>query len=435
MKKIYTFCLAACLGLGAYAQSTSERIVLHEKSGNFQGYLPERVDSISFPHVEGEISAEVKVLSVSYDHLVINVTRSENCRAFKFANIPTVMANRLTDDAAMADYVNQSGGEFYYNDFESGKLTDASIQPNTEYVLATVGYDEYKTPCKVNRVTYTTAKKPLVGNPKVDATLYEVKPRSFTYDFSPNGDVGGFAVVSGVKGEMQTQYEQWGPMMGFKNFGDLVKAWGVKDKSSFTWKDLEPNTEYEVFVQAWDKENTYADCDTLSVTTKKLGDSGKAGVTVTLGNYEMTQWEQEILPSQFITYTPNSSTACYRFSVMLESEFNEDPEGWKEQLPQDPPFPMKDWFFYEEVTTDYQINPNVKYVVLTAARNADGVWSEVKEEHFTTPQKTIDEMSAFSAQPQTKVKIRDIQPKTFYINPGQAPVFSNPVSTQKATLK
>lgn len=61
--------------------------------------------------------------------------------------------------------------------------------------------------------------------------------------------------------------------MGFKNFGDMIKSWGIKSDSAITvhtWETgYDPNTEYAIFVQSWDKADTYAPCDTIMVTTKR----------------------------------------------------------------------------------------------------------------------------------------------------------------------
>lgn len=437
MRKLYTLCLTALLGCQAFAQSQPERIVVHQKNGSMVGFLPERVDSISFPTVEGQVAANVEVVSTEFDKIVVNITRTPSCQAFKLSNIPEVMASRLTDDGAMIDFVNKESTNLYYSDFTNGVLQDAKMEPNTKYVLVTVGYDAYSTPCSVVRTPYTTAKKPLVGNPKVTTTASEVGKRSFTMTFEPNGDVGGYAVVAGVAGTMQQQFEQFGPMMGFKNFSDMVKGWGVINEKTYTWKDMEPDTEYDVFVQAWDKENTYADCDTIKVTTQKMGDSGVASVGVTLGEYKLSEWDGQMLPSQFITYTPDSHTACYRFSVVLDSDYQKDPEGYKSELPKDPPMPnMANWFFYETLTTDYAIAPNTKYVVLTVGRNADQKWSDVQVQTFTTPAQVSGQkaVAAQSLSEGKSVKARDVRPSKYYVQPGTCPFFlqqSTPLLKEK----
>lgn len=436
MKKIYTLCFASLIGFSAYAQTQPERIVVHQKSGEVVGYQPSAVDSISFPLVEGKVAADVEVLEVGIDQATIKVTRTPSCEAFKLANIPAVTANRLTEDIAMINYVNQATNQFYYANFEAGILKDASMQADTKYVLVTVGYDKYKTPCSVVRVPYKTAKKPLVGDPQVTSTVAEVGKRSFTLNFKPNADVGGFATVAGKVGEMQMQFEQWGTMMGLKNFGDLVKSWGVQNPETFTWNDMEPNTDYEVFVQAWDKENTYADCDTLKVKTEKLGDSGAAAVEVLEEEYKYAEWDGMQLPTVVLTFSPNQSSSCYRYKVVLKSEYEKDPEGHKSELPMDPPMPsMVGWFFYEPLTTEFQINPNVEYVVLTVAKNGDNKWGEVGVKMMKTPA----EVPGAKPGPvgplsiQSKIGTRDVKVKTIYLELGKVPEFMKSAPNRSTT--
>ena len=57
----------------------------------------------------------------------------------------------------------------------------------------------------------------------------------------------------------------------------------------------------------------------------------------------------------------------------------------KADLCTEPPMPMSNWFFYEEITTDYQIDPNTECVAIAAAKNINGEWGPITEIRFTTP--------------------------------------------------
>lgn len=50
--------------------------------------------------------------------------------------------------------------------------------------------------------------------------------------------------------------------------------------------------------------------------------------------------------------------------------------------------PTTCWFFYDEITTDYQINPNTECVAIAAAKNANNEWGLITELRFTTPEST-----------------------------------------------
>ena len=43
------------------------------------------------------------------------------------------------------------------------------------------------------------------------------------------------------------------------------------------------------------------------------------------------------------------------------------------------------WFQHEELTTDFQINPNNSCVAIAAAKNVNNEWGPVTELFFTTP--------------------------------------------------
>ena len=102
-------------------------------------------------------------------------------------------------------------------------------------------------------------------------------------------------------------------------------------------------------------------------------------------NQETYEWE--LMPSQFFTFTPNDQTNAYRFDVMLEETYLSDIDGHQEDLCSDPFMPTDGWFQYEQLTTDYQIDPGLKCVVIASAKNILGEWGPVTELYFTTPDK------------------------------------------------
>ena len=428
MKKIITLCLFTVLTLVAFAQEKPDRMFIFETSGQTKGYLTERIDSITFAKLEGRVAADVEVLEVQEDKIILSVTRTENCTAFKLVCVTKLVADRLGNDASIAAYVDNITSDLYYEDFTRGELTGIKFADDSEYAIITVGVDKYGIMCSADRADFRTPKKPLVGNPKVIATVTDVKARDFTVSFEPNEDVNGYAAVAGEKGTMQQQYEQFGPMMGFNNFGDLVKSWGVNYTAdeSFTWNGMDPNTEYEVFIQAWDENGTYADVDIVLVTTKKSGGPGAASVTITLGEYKMTDWDGEQKPSQFITFTPNDQSSCYRMGVYKASDYDQDPEGYVGSIKMDPPMPISNWFQYEELTTDYQIDPNMEVVAIAAAKNSEGVWGEATITRFTTPETAAN--APYKAGTKNKnIQERKINKQSSNVEIGKAPKL--PIST------
>lgn len=370
-----------------FAQERADRMVIHQQGGGFKSYLPERIDSITFPKIEGRIAADAEVLESTLDQLTVKIIRTQNCAGFKLTVLPKVMADRFDNEVALCNYIDNSVTDIYYEDFTAGQLTGITFEPNSNYYFITLGLDDYGTPCSISKAPFTTPKKALVGTPDVTITVTNITLRSFTAAFEPNADTYGYAVLAMEKGSLESQFEMFGPMFGFTNIGDMVKAWGAPftESNSFTWNDMAPNTDYTIFVQCWDVNETYADLISLDLATLALGGSGEAKVAVTLGAYKLENWNGELLPSQFISYTPNDQASCYRMIVALAAEYNANKDAYLNDLKSDPPMPTNSWFFYEPLTTDYQINPSTEAVVLAAAKNANNEWGPVTELFFTTP--------------------------------------------------
>lgn len=391
MKKILLFVTALLLSFGMYAQNaTPNRLLIHHNNTT-SGLILNNVDSLTFANVQGEVAADLEILEYNLEEVLLKVTRTASCVAFKIAVEPTVKIASMSD-YSLAQYIDNDSENAYYQDFESAQLSGVELLASTEYTIATVGIDQYGILCDVRKAEFTTPDEELVGAPEVKAELVEANHYDFTVKFTPNEDVSKYSVVAAEKGQMQSQYEMFAPMMGFSNIGEMIKAWGLQytEEATYTWTSMAPGTVYEVFIQAWDAEDVMAPHSVFELTTKSLGGEGTAEVAITIGKYTLGEWLDEegnptMLPSQFITYTPNDQTSAYRFGVYLASNYDAEAEAIKEDLCSDPPMPTMGWFFYEELTTDYQINPNLNCVVIAAAKNANGEWGPVTEVRFTTP--------------------------------------------------
>lgn len=391
MKKILLFVTALLLSFGMYAQNaTPNRLLIHHNNTT-SGLILNNVDSLTFANVQGEVAADLEILEYNLEEVLLKVTRTASCVAFKIVVEPTVKIASMSD-YSLAQYIDNDSENAYYQDFESAQLSGVELLASTEYTIATVGIDQYGILCDVRKAEFTTPDEELVGAPEVKAELVEANHYDFTVKFTPNEDVSKYSVVAAEKGQMQSQYEMFAPMMGFSNIGEMIKAWGLQytEEATYTWTSMAPGTVYEVFIQAWDAEDVMAPHTVFELTTKSLGGEGTAEVAITIGKYTLGEWLDEegnptMLPSQFITYTPNDQTSAYRFGVYLASNYDAEAEAIKEELCSDPPMPTMGWFFYEELTTDYQINPNLECVVIAAAKNANGEWGPVTEVRFTTP--------------------------------------------------
>ena len=407
MKKFFLTLLSTILCLSVFAQETDpNRLILVEKSGNYKSYVVDRLDYMEFRTVEGEVAADIEILEVTLEVVTVNIMRTQSCQAFKLACYPAVRVASVSDDA-LAATVDAEAKETYWQDFLPALMSGAELEPKTEYTIVTVGYDSFGTACDVRRASFTTPAIPVIGEPYVDVEEVDVQQQQFTLRFKPNADVSKYAYIAGAAGEIQSQYEMFAPMFGFSNFGEMIAMWGVpsEGETEFTWTSMQPGTDYEVFIQAYDVAGTMADCQVYTLTTESLGGEGEASVTITLGKYELADWWGEMLPSQFITFTPNDQASAYRFGVYLAEEYDSMAEAIKADLCSEPPMPMANWFYYDPISTDYQIDPNTECVAIAAAKNINNEWGPVTELRFTTPANAADP----NAAPSKVIKKRTVK--------------------------
>ncbi len=391
-KSILSIFLAAASIFSASAQNDGapNRMLVIDQSGSYKAFHVDNVDNISFATVSGPVAAEIQLHKFSTTSLDLTVERTPNCEGFLINVIPGVLARQL-NPAIAGSYLETLNSPMYFEDFENGNLSGLQLNDATEYAVVTVGIDKYNTYCDLETVFFTTDSKPLVGNPEVTCKITNVDLYTITAEFDANKDVKGYSCVMGEKGTMEAQFEQFAGMFGFANMGEMIKAWGVEnggnDTSTHTWKDLNPNTEYEIYIQAWDKNGTFAPMKIVETATLSKGGEGESYITITPGEYKLADWNGEMLPSQFFTFTPNDQTSAYRFGVYFAEQYDQDAQAIKDDLCKDPDMPMAYYFFYEPLTADYQINPSTDIVVIAAGKNVNNIWGSVNELRYTTPAK------------------------------------------------
>lgn len=426
MKKLLLSIFSSIICLSLFAQVTTDvnRLLITEKTGDIKAFKLDNVDYIEFKTIVGEVAANFDVLEVNFGSAVINVVRTPACDGFKIACFPSMQISSLNDEQ-LANAIDKDTQNIYYQDFNKLEMTGMTFQPNTSYTIATVGIDSYGMLCDVRKAEFMSPSKPLSGTPQVAIEEVDVQSSSITLKFTPNADVSKYSFIIGEKGLLLQQFELYAPIFGFVNIGDMIDMWGIQctEATDYTWDSLTPDTEYEVWVQAWDNENTMADYEAYEISTKAKGGDGVAKVEITLGDYKLVDWWGEMQPSQFITYTPNDQVNVYRFVVYSANEYDEEKELIKAELCSDPPEPMSGWFYYETKTCDYQINPNTECVVIAAAKNINGEWGPVEELRFTTPSEVPDQSATTMSQSRRILKCADSTKKAF--QPGRIPMLQS----------
>ena len=388
MKKIFSIMLGLAMAMGVNAQTENpNRLIMMSQVGN-KAYAIDKIDSIYFAKKEGQVRADVKFLKYEKDAekgdvLHVAVTRTDPNSSYCIDILPANTAKRYSDDV-LAQYFDQQKTTKFNQDFTDAELTGfkQELEPNTQYTVFTVAYDEYGVACEASRADFTTPKTPLVGNPAISYTIDETTTSSFTLTVTANEDCFGYYWCMFEKGQAQAQFEQWGPMFGFPNIESMIAQFSGREYdgvSTNTWKDLAPATDYEVCVVPVDEAGTFADMVTIPVSTKQQGGEGVAQVAITSGGADV--YEGKLLYT--IIFTPNDQTAVYHDLVVSKEAFDKDGEEfWKNYLlngnPEDPNYNQ-----YGVDKFPFEAEAGKQYYGVAIAKNAKGEYGPLVKELFT----------------------------------------------------
>lgn len=404
MKKFFTLILCAVACLSVYAQNTDlNRLIIRDKGGYIHPYAINNLDSMFFYKIDGRVAADIEIKDVAIkkdentkDSVTLAVTRSESCKSYKIACVTKPIADVLTNDAACAGYFDQVKSNVYNQDFTNAGMTgfDFAFQPKTELAIITLGYDEIGTPCEMAKAYFTTPALPIKGTPEVKCDVTDIQPFSVSVTFKPNSDVGGYAVTLFGKGEAEQQFKMWAARFGFANIGEMVYAFGYKGvagkDTTFVWKDETPNTEYEIYVQPWDKNGTLTDYFMIPVTTAKIGGEGVAESTIAFGDFKKDkntdQWYQEVV------VTENDQCACHFVNLYTEKEWSVGEDSIKRAIINICNNPFYKPIVYGSETACIYANPETTYYAAVWSQNANGEWGPLVSKKITTP-KVSDELS------------------------------------------
>lgn len=390
MKKLFSSFIVCLIGtMSLFAQTNPNRVLITDKAGNTRGFLAERIDSIWFTKVEGKVAAQIEYIDYLYgkngneDSVVINITRTSECQAFQIDCLPKVRADILGNETNLANYMESQGGELLWNDFSEGRLHGYDFQSDTEYSIITLGYDKYGIPCGVERLDFKTPKKELVGDCSIEYEVTDVTPYEITIKFTPASGVAGYAACLFGEGQAEEQFQQFGPMFGFVNMGDMIKSFGFKDTgaATYTWENNDPGTNYEIYVQPWDVNGTYADMIVIHVTTKKIGGEGVAEMTIEIGDFGGSESGYY----QIVTYTPNDQVSMHRDILIEKNSENAENEDYIKKLlmgdmPGDP-----EWNQYGVDVASWTADPETEYIAYSMGMNINDEWGPLAKKEFKTP--------------------------------------------------
>ena len=371
----------------------TEELIIHKTNGTREEFVIDELDSLIFKNVEGRVAADVNIINYTTSNITLDIKRTASCEGYKMMCMDFNSISMLSDDDIIY-YIDKNVSDVYYQDFESAEISGLNLEYNTEYAIVTVGIDKYDLSCEVVRAKFTTPDENLSGNPDVTVEVVENNFHDFTLKFTPNSDVSKYHVIVAENGNIDYQYLIFAATFGWQNTGDMIIDWGYEFNKTTNqqYTGMSPNTYYEAYIQALDKNGNRAPYKVFKFKSKASGGEGVASVDIKLGDYVMSEWqnenyEWEMMPSQYFTFTPNDQTSAYRFDVILAENYEKDIDGYHEDLCSEPFMQTSDWFQYETITTDYQIDPGTSCVAIAAAKNINDEWGPVTELYFTTPNK------------------------------------------------
>lgn len=231
------------------------------------------------------------------------------------------------------------------------------------------------------------------GDPQVTASVMSASPNTITIRFTPNADVKEYYLCQFDHDGIETSFQSFKSMFGFKDYGDMIIAWAGKAKTgatSNTWKDLFPGTEYDFYIQALDVDGNRAPLQYFTFSTENKGGEGASVITV-----EPKEFSQEAGKYyQRIVCTSNDQTKVFYSQPYpdkwtdeegVEHVFNpEDAKDYFQDLYDDPNtrtmygcFDVDDWTWEVQYAT--------KYHATARGMNANGEWGELTDVVFTTP--------------------------------------------------
>lgn len=403
----------AVLSIAASAQSKPNRLIVNQKSGQTAAYRLQSVDSLSFKTVEGKVTADVTfnkyATGSTGDTIWVAVKKSAACMNYRIDVLPTARVKAYTDDN-IAYYFDINSGSKFDQDFTNAQLTGFTTEmvPGSSYTVFTLAYDQYGTPCEVSRALFDTPKTPVKGDPQVDCT-YESTPQEITFNFTPNKDVLNYYITIFKKGEAESQFEQWAPMLNFANMSQMIAQFSgqaYKGNQSRTINGLVPDTDYELYILPVDRSGNYADLNVVECSTKAMGGNGKSVMSITIGDFQSAENNEY---AQTVTYTPNDQTVLHRDMLLEKAAFNDPTGAWAEGESAVVKYLKTDndldpyWDQYGTDEAVWYVKAGTAYIAYSIGQNAKGEWGELAKKEFTTPSAASAPVYAPFAAPAKRV--------------------------------
>ena len=126
MKK-HILALAAYIGITGTMMAQADgpnRLLVVDQNQQYKAFNLGNVNKVEFATVEGEVAANLEILSSSRTELSVKVTRTPDCSSFMINIMPGVTARQIEKNPSNAgEYMESIESPKYAEDFTSGSLT------------------------------------------------------------------------------------------------------------------------------------------------------------------------------------------------------------------------------------------------------------------------------------------------------------------------
>lgn len=215
--------------------------------------------------------------------------------------------------------------------------------------------------------------------PSVTIQVVSTTPTKVTASFTKNATCTNYHILI-VKTAEIARNEQFAK----KPIHRLIQEWGLHftPDSTYTWKELVPNTAYTIFALANDSTNPLH--QTAEVTTIQAGGTGKALQSIAISDITANTAKT--------TITPNAETSIFWYGLVSEDAYN----AWGRDAAVDSVIQGNQ--YYPKYETDFwvwpDLKPNTSYYAISRGKNINNEWGDAAIEKFTTAVATsIDEVN------------------------------------------
>lgn len=188
-------------------------------------------------------------------------------------------------------------------------------------------------------------------NPVVEITFENIKADSVDVVFTPNATCGEYTILINKTSEGV-------PTEVFLSFFGLLKT----GNCTHTFKLLDPNTEYTVYVLPKDLSSTIFPIQSASFITLSIGGAGTSELTIVVSDIAATQAR--------VIVTPNAETSVYQYGLITKNYYDQiGADSALNYFKADPYL-----FYYEDNWTWPELTPNTDYYVVAIGQNIIDEW-------------------------------------------------------------